>query len=207
MNFASYSFLSTLGLLWVQAHRRHPRPPASYTPPTSSGSGGLDIFIRGLRPVRPAQARPEAPGLRKVPEHRMPAHFTALIRAQHDRLDVIVEDLCGHAPQVVKGFLVLPQQGLEFLVGRQPSIHGAGVPQRQHKAPDRRALPLVLERAQMAPIGLRLLARWGLKPPHGHRASGFPLGLQLVFEDRVPAGVAVVAQLPQQDQRIPDARA
>ena len=89
-------------------HRRHPgvqlaaqvlhgaRLPAGQEAPFQIADAGFDLSLR-LRPIGPTQARLKPPVAREVQKDRMPAHLAALIGAQHDRLDPVVEDLLGDA--------------------------------------------------------------------------------------------------------------
>ncbi len=61
----------------------------------------------------------------------------------------------------------------------------------------------MLDPPQVPPVDLGLPAGRRFKPPHGHRAGGLALGLQVGFENRVAAGVALLTQLAQQDHGIP----
>ncbi len=50
----------------------------------------------------------------------------------------------------------------------------------------------------MPPVDLGLLTRWCLKSAHRHGPGRLSLGMQIVFQDRVPARVPAVPHLPQQ---------
>src|SRR5436190_2016686 len=68
----------------------------------------------------------------------------------------------------------------------------------------RRGVNPQYERAQLAPVDLGLLAGWGLEAADCYLPGGLPLRLQVVFEDGIAAGVALVAQLAQQHPGVPD---
>ncbi len=69
--------------------------------------------------------RLKPPVASEVQKDWVPAHLAALIGAQHDRLDPVVEDFLGDAPQPRERLFVQPQQGLQSLVCRHICVHRA----------------------------------------------------------------------------------
>src|SRR3546814_1160741 len=74
----------------------------------------LDLAL-DLRPIRAAQARSEAPVAGKVGEAAMEAMPARAIGVpiDHHRLDVVVENLPGHATERQEGVLVTRYQRLD----------------------------------------------------------------------------------------------
>ena len=69
-----------------------------------------------------------------------------------------------------------PQQRAQLLVQRHFRHHPPAVTQREGEAVQLLFLPGYLQRTQMSPVHLRLLARSSLEAPHRHHASPLRCG-------------------------------
>ena len=67
------------------------------------------------------------------------------------------------------------QQRAQLLIQRRFRHHPAAITQREGEAVQLLFLPGHLQRAQMPPVHLRLLARCRLEAPHGHDSFLFPV--------------------------------
>src|SRR6266849_3341812 len=156
-----------------------------------------------LCPVRPAQSRREPPVPREVHKHWVPDDLASLVRPQPHRLHAVVENLFRHAADLLERRFVQPQQRAQLLVQRCFRHHPAAVTQREGEAVQLLLLPGHLQRAQMSPIHLRLLARSRLEAPHRHDSCRAALRPQPVRQNRVTASIVTLAQFTQQHSRVP----
>ena len=156
-----------------------------------------------LGAIRPAQSRRESPVAREVQKHRVPDDLAALVRPQPHRLHAVVENLFRHSAELLERGFVQPQQRAQLLVQRRFRHHSPAVTQREGEAVQLLFLPGYLQRAQMPPVHLRLLAWSRLEAPHGHHACRAALRTQPVRQNRVAAGIVPLAQFAQQHPRVP----
>src|SRR5229473_6745751 len=156
-----------------------------------------------LCPVRPAQSRREPPVPREVHKHWVPDDLASLVRPQPHRLHAVVENLFRPAADLLERRFVQPQQRAQLLVQRCFRHHPAAVTQREGEAVQLLLLPGHLQRAQMSPIHLRLLARSRLEAPHRHASCRAALRPQPVRQNRVTASIVTLAQFTQQHSRVP----
>ena len=136
----------------------------------------------------------------------MPNNLASLIVPQPHRFHAIVENLFGNSAQLAKSFFVHTQQRADFLVQRRFRHHPSAVTQREREAPQLALLSFHLQRPQVPPIHLCLLAGRCLEASHRHRARRTALRSQPVCQNRVAAREVPLAQLAQQHPGVPYSR-
>src|SRR3989441_3562845 len=107
----------------------------------------------------------------------------------------LFRSLFRDSAHLTERLFVHAQQRAQLLVQRRFGHHPPAVAQREGKTPKLLLLAFHLERPQMAPVHLRLLARWRLESSYGHGSRRGSLWPQPVGQDRVSARVVPLAQL------------
>ena len=121
--------------------RIHIREAMRFAPLQSAETIPAQVFqsrfnlALGLRSIRPAQPRCEAPVPRKIQKHRMPDDLATLVTPQPHCLHAVVENLFGNTTYLPKRLFVHPQQRADLLVHRYFRHQALAITHREGEGP------------------------------------------------------------------------
>src|SRR5260370_188156 len=145
----------------------------------------------GLRTVWMTELGSKAVVLGEVDEARMEDRVAVVVVMQPDRLDAVIENLFGHATEIVKGLLVTGEEKRQRLAVGEVEVLRTRPAEGHHETLD----PLPPWLLEWAPVDLRLMSKWGFEAHRrlllGHGAER----MHELFEDAATTAVTELVDL------------